>query len=78
MVVTGRVMMSDDSYVHALQKDCDSISDLRMSGLTVGEYVTVSTDDRLAVATGTICDITCSTLTLSLSRSVLLPGSFYL
>jgi hypothetical protein len=68
MVVTGRVVMSGDSYVHTLQKDCSSFSDLRTSGLTVGEYVTVSTDAQLAVATGTVCDITQSILTLSLNR----------
>jgi hypothetical protein len=72
MVVTGRVVMSGDSYIHTLQKDCVSFSDLRTSGLTVGEYVTVTSDDQLAVATGTVCDITESILSLSLNRSVLL------
>ncbi|PNF13913.1 hypothetical protein B7P43_G09862 [Cryptotermes secundus] len=70
MVVTGRVMMSGDSCVHTFQKDCISFQDLRTSGLTVGDYVTVSTDAQLAVATGTVCGITHSTLTLSLNRDL--------
>jgi hypothetical protein len=77
MVLTGKVIISDDSYVHTLQKECVSSPDLRTSGLTVGDYVTVSTGDRLAVATGTVCDITRRILTLSLNRSVLLKGSLY-
>jgi hypothetical protein len=78
MVITGTVMMSGDSYVHNLQKVCDQIFDLSKSGFTAGEYIIVSTDNRLAVATGTVCDITQSTLTLSLNRSVLVQGSLYL
>lgn len=78
MVVVGTVMEKGDYYVHIFQKDCDQFSDLRISGLAVGEYVTVSTDNRLAVATGTISDITQSTLTLLLNRSVLLYASVYL
>jgi hypothetical protein len=78
MVVVGTVMGNGDSYVHILQKGSDQFSDLRISGLAVGEYVTVSTDNRLAVAMGTISDITQSTLTLLLNRSVVLHASLYL
>lgn len=78
MVITGVVMTIGDSYVHTFQKCCDQFSDLCKSGFTVGEYVTVSTDTRLAVATGTVCDITRSTLTLSLKRSVLIQVSLHL
>jgi hypothetical protein len=77
MVLTGRVIISGDSYVHTFQKECVSFPDLRTSGLTVGEYVTVSTDDFLAVATGPVYDITQRILTLSLNRLVLLKGSVY-
>jgi hypothetical protein len=71
MIVTGTVMGDGGAYVHIFKKDCGQLSDLRNSGLAIGEYVTVSTDDRLAVATGTVSDITQSTLTLLLNRSVL-------
>jgi hypothetical protein len=71
-------MRIGDSYIHTLRKHCDQFSDLPKSGFTVGEYVSVSTDNRLAVATGTICDINQSTLTLSLNRLVLTQGSLYL
>jgi len=77
MVLTGMVMTIGDSYVHTFQKHGNQFSDLRKSGFTVGEYVTVSTDNRLAAATGTVCDITQSTLTLSLNRSVLIQVSLY-
>jgi hypothetical protein len=78
MVVTGRVMAIGDSYIHTLRKNSDHFSDLRKSGFTVGEYVTVSADNRLAVASGTVCDITQSTLSLSLNRSVFVQGFLYL
>jgi hypothetical protein len=77
MVIAGMVMTIGGSYVHNLQKHCDKFTDLCKSGFTVGEYVTVSTDNRLAIATGTVCDITQSTLTLSLNRSVLMQGSLF-
>jgi len=78
MVITGMVMTIGDSYIHTFQKHRDQFSDLCKSGFTVGEYVTVSTDSRLAVATGTVCDITQSTVTLSLKRSVHIQVSLYL
>jgi hypothetical protein len=78
MVVTGKVVKSGDSYSHILQKNCGQFVDVRTSGLAVGEYVTVSTDDRLAVAMGTVSNITQSTLTLLLNRQVLVLESLYL
>jgi len=78
VVISGMVMTVGDSYIHTFQKDCGQFSDLSKSGFTVGEYVTVSTDNRLAVATGTVCGITQSTLTLSLNRSVPIQVSLYL
>ncbi|KAJ4428147.1 hypothetical protein ANN_24162, partial [Periplaneta americana] len=77
--VVEKVVENGSSFVHILQKKNSQSLDLRSSGLTVGEYVTVSTDERVAIATGTISDITLQTLTLLLNRDVTKcsPNSYF-
>ncbi|KAJ9596833.1 hypothetical protein L9F63_012089, partial [Diploptera punctata] len=69
MIVCGKIVMSGDSYLHTLQKSKGN-SDLQLLGFTIGEYIVVSTDKRLALATGTIRDITHTSVTLCLNRNI--------
>ncbi|TMW49676.1 hypothetical protein DOY81_005245 [Sarcophaga bullata] len=54
--------------VHETQAE-DNI-DLTLSGFSVGEYVIVSTTNRLAIATGYVTELTSSTVTVNLERNL--------
>lgn len=58
---------ADDAVIHEFISDHD---DLKTKSFSIGEYLIVSTTNRLAVAAGRVQSIECNSITLSLERNL--------
>lgn len=67
--VVGNVSNEDDSFVHVFSPQTkEGVVDFTTGNFSVGDYLIVSTDKRIAVAAGRVINVAMDTMTLSLER----------
>ncbi|KAJ6643748.1 DNA replication ATP-dependent helicase/nuclease DNA2 [Pseudolycoriella hygida] len=70
LMVVDDVVEVEDHYLHNFQQKSSSeqVGDLTFTGITPGEYLRVSSSNRIAIAAGRVVSINKNTITMSLER----------